>query len=170
MELEKKRTNIVIHGLKEHVVSDIVNLDDLPNNDFGKTPDQEMVEEILKAGLKLDATGHIDEVQKIGKYEAGKTRPVRIRTKTWKARNEMLKRARILKDREEFSKVYIAPDLTRKQQLLNKDLRTHVKKFKDEDKMENVRIISGKVVQIVPGNPDVVLYQPAPTKVKLYMI
>src|SRR6476661_6640740 len=116
-----------------------------------------MVEEILKTGLKLDATRHIEAVQRIGKYEAGKTRPVRIRIKTWEARNEILKRARILKDCAKFSKVYIAPDLTRK-------LRTQVKKFKEEDKIESVRIKSGKVVQIVPGNPDVVLYQPAPTK------
>ena len=92
---------------------------------------------------------------------------MRIRIKTWEARNEILKRARILKDCAKFSKVYIAPDLTRKHQLLNKDLRTQVKKFKEEDKIENVRIKSGKVVQIVPGNPDVVLYQPASTKVKL---
>ena len=69
-----------------------------------------------------------------------------MRVRKFEARNEILKQARNLKDNDDFSKVYIAPDLTRKQQLLDKDLRTNRKKFKDEGQHENVRIEAGKVI------------------------
>jgi len=36
---------------------------------------------------------------------------------------------KFLKDCEDFKRVYIAPDLTRKQQECDKDLREHVKSF-----------------------------------------
>jgi len=126
MEIEKRKNNIVFHGLKE---AEVVNLDDLDIAEFGKTADQEFVEELLRKGLRLDATRHIEEVQRIGRFVAGRIRPLRVRIKTNEARNEILKKARDLKDCEDFKRVYIAPDLSRKQQECDKDLREHVKKF-----------------------------------------
>jgi len=58
-------------------------------------------------------------------------------------------------------RVYIALDLTRKQQQVGKDLRTNLKKFKDKGGHENLRIKGGKVIKNGPGNQIVVLYQPA---------
>jgi PHD-finger len=161
LEIEKRKNNIVFHGVKE---ADVVSLESLELNDFGKTADQEMIEEVLKTGLRLDASRHIEEVYRIGKYVAGKTRPLRVRIRTFEARNEILKRARDLKDCTEFKRIYIAPDLTRKQQEFDKDLRDHVKKFRDEGH-QNVKIKSGKVVKNGTGNQVVILYQP-PIEIK----
>ena len=124
-----------------------------------------MIEEILKDGLKLDASRHIEEVQHIGRYTPGKIRPIRERVRTYEAKNEVLQRARNLKESTKFKKVYIAPDLTRKQPQLDKDLRINVKKFRDEGGHENVRIKGGKVVKNGQGNQVVVLYQPVLSRV-----
>jgi len=105
-----------------------------------------MIEELLKIGLWLDASRHIEEVQRIGRFVQGKIRPLKVRIKTVEARSEILKRSRSLKDNDTFKKIYIAPDMTRKQQEVDKDLRTHVKKFRDEGQV-NVQIISGKVLK-----------------------
>jgi hypothetical protein len=118
-----------------------------------------MIEEILKVGLRLDATRHIEEVQRIGRYTEGKIRPLRVKIKTFEARNEVLKRARDLKGLNEFKSIFIAPDLTRKQQEVDKDLRDKVKKFREEGH-SNVRIKQGKVIKNEEGQQVVVLYQP----------
>jgi hypothetical protein len=155
LEIEKRRSNLVFHGLKETVVS----LDQIGDTVLDKSPDQEMVEEVLKAGLRLDASRHLEEVQRIGRYVEGKTRPLRVRVKTIEAKNEILKRARDLRDTEQYKQVYIAPDLTRKQQTVDKDLRDKLKQFRAEGH-ENVKIKQGKVVKNESGKGVVVLYQP----------
>jgi hypothetical protein len=155
MEIEKRRNNVVFHGVKENVVA----LEDLGNIELGKSPDQETAEEILRAGLRLDATRHVEEVLRIGRYVEGKTRPLRVKFKTVEARNEVLKRARDLKDTDQFKHVFIAPDLTRKQQTVDKDLREKVKTFRQEGH-SNVKIKQGKVIKNEPGKEVVILYQP----------
>jgi len=88
----------------------------------------------------------------------GKCRPLRVRIKTFEARNEVLKRARDLIESEEFKNIFIAPDLTRKQQQVDKDLREKVKKFRSEGH-SGVRIRQGKIIKNESGNQVVVLYQ-----------
>jgi hypothetical protein len=155
MEVEKRKNNIVFHGVKETIVT----LEEIGSTELGKSPDQEMVEEILRVGLRLDATRHIEEVQRIGRYIDGKTRPLRVKIKTVEAKNEVMKRARDLKDTEQFKRVFIAPDLTRKQQTVDKDLREKVKSFR-QDGHSNVKIKQGKVIKNEPGKEVVILYQP----------
>ena len=153
LEIDKRKNNLVFHGVKEPGLVPL----DLSN--IGKHPDQELVEEILKDGLRLDATRHIQEVQRIGRYDPGKCRPLRVKIKTPEAKVEILKRAGELKHSTSFSKVFIARDLTRKQQAFDKDLREHVKEFKNQGK-NNVKIKAGKVVQISTEGKVTVLYQP----------
>jgi hypothetical protein len=156
MEIEKRRGNLVFHGVKETIVK----LDSIVEGDLIKSPDQEMIEELLRVGLRLDATRHIEEVQRIGRYQEGKIRPLRVKIKTFEARNEILKRARDLKGLEQFKKVFIAPDLTRKQQEVDKELRDKVKQFREEGH-SNVKIKQGKVIKNEEGKQVVVLYQPS---------
>lgn len=155
MEIEKRKNNLVFHGMKE---PGVISLD---TTDLGsKHPDQELVEEVLKTGLRLDATRHIEEVQRIGKYVPGKCRPLRVKIKTYESKVEILKRAAELKSVDTFAKIFIARDLTRKQQAFDKDLRQHAKEFRDQGK-DNVKIKAGKVVQILAGGKVSVLYQPS---------
>ena len=151
MEIEKRRTNLIFHGVKE---SGVVSLDD-----FSKHPDQEMIEEILKTGLRLDASRHIEEIQRIGRFVAGKDRPVRVRVKTFEARSEILKRAHDLKENENFKRVFIAPDLTRKQQAIDKDLREKLKDIREKGE-QNAKIKAGKVIKNGVGGQVIILYQP----------
>jgi len=69
---------------------------DLDTFGTAKSPDQEMVEEILRVGLRLDASRHIEEIQRIGWFTAGKVRPLKVKVKTFEARNEILIRAQEL--------------------------------------------------------------------------
>ena len=55
LEIDKCRNNLIFHGVKEGGQS----VD-------GKDAEVEMIEEILKVGLKLDASRHIEEVSRIG--------------------------------------------------------------------------------------------------------
>jgi hypothetical protein len=82
-----------------------------------------------------------------------------VKVKSVEAKNEVLKRARDLKNIEEYKHIFIAPDLTRKQQTVDKDLRDKVKQFRTEGE-SNVRIKHGKVIKNEPGKEVVVLYQP----------
>jgi len=68
----------------------------------------------------LYASRHIEEVQRIGHFVQGKSRPLKVKIKTVEASSEILKRARILKDNDTFKKIYIAPDMTRGQQEVDK--------------------------------------------------
>ena len=72
------------------------------------------------AHTNLDHNRHIEEVCRIGKRANGKVRPVCIKTKSEESKVEILQRAKQLKDHVAFKKVFITPDLTRKQQEVDK--------------------------------------------------
>jgi len=90
LEIDKRKCNLVFHGVKESGPDSL-------DTDM-KSPDQDFIEEILKVGLHLDAYRHIEEIQRIGRYSEGKIRPLRVKIRTFDTRNEILKRARDLKD------------------------------------------------------------------------
>jgi hypothetical protein len=57
-----------------------------------------------------------------------------------------LARAKRLKDSEKFKKFFITPDVTRKQQLVDKELRAQLRKFKSEGETE-AKIKFGKMMK-----------------------
>jgi hypothetical protein len=77
--------------------------------------------------------------------------------KAMEGKREILIRAKSLKDSEKFKKFFITPDLTRKQQLVDKELRAQLRKFKSEGETE-VKIKFGQVIKNLPGGQVVVLY------------
>src|SRR6267154_2786093 len=85
---------------------------------------------------------------------------------TVEGRSEMLKRAKQLKDND-FKNVYIAPDLTRKQQLFDKDLRERLKQFRndaEEGERDLFRIKSGKIKKNEKEEQELIMYQPIQTQ------
>jgi len=86
--------------------------------------------------------------QRIGRYKKGKCRPLRVKISAAEAKAEIVKRASCLKDIEDFKGIFISSDLTRKQQLVNKDLRDNVRRLKTEG-YQNIKI---KIVHIEKGN------------------
>jgi len=156
LEIERRKGNLIFHGVKER---------GKPEDD-GNEHDRAMIEDILKVGLKLDPSRHVEEIFRIGRYDEtkvndGKVRPIRIKIKTIEGRVEMLRRAKDLKGNG-FSNVYIAPDLTRKQQLVDRDLREKLKDFRDkasESEKKMYRIKSGKIIKNEQGKQEITVYQ-----------
>jgi hypothetical protein len=152
LEIEKRRNNLVFHGVEESVK-------DNASNDSVNDSDAQKIETILKSGLNLDSSRHVSLVTRIGRYSTDKVRPIRVVTNSIESKSEILKRAKNLKDCNGYEKVYISPDLTRKQQIVDKDLRVHMKQFRDEGH-NNVRIKGGKVIKNERGGQETLLYQP----------
>jgi hypothetical protein len=81
--------------------------------------------------------------------------------KTLEGKIEIIKRAKQLKDVSEFKRIYISPDLTRKQQLEDKELRDKLKSFRKEDQT-GARIIikGGKIVMEKADGQRSILFEP----------
>ena len=67
LEIEKKRTNVIFHGVKE-------------SNDLAE--DVEKIKEILSNGLSLDWERHLGEMNRIGVKMDDKIRPIRLVVKS----------------------------------------------------------------------------------------
>ena len=159
LEIEKRKSNLVFHGVKKFCKT-------TPDEDCS-VHDIEMNGDILRTGFKMDPSRHIEEMVRIGtrydeeKVKDGKIRPIRVKVKTAGGRSEMLRRAKDLKGTS-LKNVYIAPDLTRKQQSIDKDLREKLKAIRndaEEGKKRQFRIKSGKIIKNEKGKPDTILYQ-----------
>ena len=74
-------------------------------------------------------------------------------------KKEILSRAKELRNVENFKRMFISPDLTRRQQKADKELRTELKKFREQGE-STAKIRYGKIVKNVNGR-EVVLYQAA---------
>lgn len=144
LEIERRRINIIIHGLK----------------DDDAFEDVDAVMELFANGLKMDYDRHVDKMMRIGrKANPQKPRPLKVILKKVDSRKEILMRAKELKDTADFSRVFLTPDLTRKQQEKDKELRNQLKRFRDGGE-STARIKYGKVVKNGEGGREVVLYQP----------
>ena len=129
----------------------------MPETDAEK--DIDSVGEIIEKGLHMDFGRHIDKMMRIGRLTEGRPRPLKILLKSIDSKKEILSRAKSLKDEEKFKRMFISPDLTRKQQALDKELRTQLKKFRDDGETD-VRIKSGKIVKNNRGGREEILYLP----------
>ena len=76
--------------------------------------------------------------------------------KTVEDKSEILKRAKNLRNIEDFKKVFIVLDLTKKQQEIDKELRDKLKKFRSEGE-QHAKIRRGKVIKNAEGK-QVLLY------------
>ena len=75
-------------------------------------------------------------------------------------KKQILSRAKDLKDVEKFKRMFITPDLTRKQQTVDKELRTELKKIRKQGEV-SAKIKYGKIIKNVRSGREEVLYQPA---------
>jgi hypothetical protein len=69
----------------------------------------------------------------------------------------LLKVCSELRKHKEYERVFVTPDLTRKQQEADKVLRGKLKEFKEKGET-NLKIKKGKVVKNLIGREDIVLY------------
>ena len=143
LEIERRKRNLVIHGV--------------PETDAEQ--DIDTFAEIIGEGLHMDFDRHIETLMRIGRLVEGKPRPLRVVVKTLDGRKEILARAKNLKDNDKFKRMFISPDLTRKQQEADRDLRNNLKRIREEGETE-AKIKFGRIVKNMRGGREEVLYQP----------
>lgn len=142
IEIERKKMNIVINGLKE-------------NN-----TDEEEVKDVLTKLAGAKGARSIMNIERIGKKTSDKKkiRPIRVVLNNTESKYEILKQAPTLRNIEEFKKLYVSPDLTRKQLEADKLLQTKLKEIREAGESE-AKIKKGRVVKNSNGT-EVVLYPP----------
>ena len=96
---------------------------------------------------------------RVGRFSSDKIRPIRVKLVGIESKKEILQIAKSLSSGK-FNKVFIVPDLKKNQQEHDKDLREHVKLFREEYKDQEIKIKEGKVVKNEQGKQDIVLYDP----------
>lgn len=141
IEIEKRKKNVVIHGI--------------PETDGER--DVDVALEIFETGLRLDGGRHIERTMRIGRVRSEKPRPLRIQLHSEDGKKEILSRARNLKDNEKFKRMFITPDLTRKQQVVDKELRMKLKEIRENGETQ-ARIRFGKIVKNGTDGRIVVLF------------
>ena len=131
IEREKRRDKLVLMGVPEEGV------------DGGG---EDIVRDVVQ-GLMAEVKIQYQVLGRVGKKIDGRMpRPVRIRVDDVAHRKKLLAKAKDLKHMDQFSKIYIVPDLTRVQQLEDKKIRDQVKKYRQEGEI-GVRIERGKIVR-----------------------
>jgi len=145
MDREKRKNNIIIMGLNENMTEKEM---------------EEFIGEMLGAILETEEA-ELNVQGRIGKKLDGeKRRPVKVEIRDAAVRRKIIQKASNLKKEPKYEKIYISPDLTRKQQEEDKALRDKVKEFRNQG-MEGVKISKGCVVQEGPGGKREVLYSPS---------
>ena len=143
MEREKRKNNLIIMGLSE---------------EMSDTDTKQFVAEMLSTVLEteeVEMTVH----GRLGRKESDKRRPVRVEISDAAARRTILKKATNLKKEPKYEKIYVSPDLTRKQQEIDKALRDKVKVLRSQG-IEGVKINKGCVVKEANGGTREILYNP----------
>ena len=126
MERDKRRNNLIVMGIEE-----------------GKS-DQEVegkIKEIIAVVMDKEAVEMMIK-GRIGRMKDGSSRPVRVEIASPAARRQILKKVSTLKNKKEYEKIYVVPDLTKKQQEDDKQLR---------DKLKELRAQGGVGLKISKG-------------------
>lgn len=89
--------------------------------------DADLVADLLRLGLHIDGFKYIEEVSRIGRLAENKVRPSRQRIKNINGKQEILRKTKDLKDSLSYKKVYLTPDLTRKQLEMGNELSRKLK-------------------------------------------
>jgi hypothetical protein len=128
LERQSRRLNLVFMGIKE------VSVDE----------DKVVVQDLVRALMGSEQVG-IRVGERVGRKGA-KDRPIRVFVEEAEQRRRILARAKDLKRMEGKERIYIVPDLTRKQQEEDKILRDKVKAFRRAGQV-GVKISKGEVVK-----------------------
>jgi hypothetical protein len=127
LERDKRKMNLVLMGVPEE-----------------RDNEAEFIREVFKALLDEGERPKYTIMERVGRV-GDKMRPVRVAIDDWAQRRKLLSKAKILKNISGMERIYIAPDLTRKQQEDDKVLRDKVKGFRSAGE-QKVRIERGSIV------------------------
>jgi len=135
MEREKRKNNLVIFGIEE-------------TDDENVTKNR--VEAIItEVGVDISKVKYFGRVGKRTQVTGGRARIVRVVCEDLETRRSVLKGANKLKVATGYERTYIAPDLTKSQQDLDKKLRDSLKVIREQHK--DAKINNGEIIKIVGG-------------------
>ena len=143
IEIDKRRGNLIFKGIKENQNA------------------EEFIQNVVIKLVGEEGGNCINGVTRVGKCREGFDRPVRVIFNNAEKRGLVLSKASTLNG-SEFKSIYVSPDLTPKQQLQDKTLRTKLKEFRDNS-MENVKIKRGNIVQKNGEGLEVIIFSLAQT-------
>jgi hypothetical protein len=118
----------------------------------------ECVMEMMDDVLHMEFARNMDKVERIGRLFEGKPRPLRVMLKRLEGKKEVSTRAKMWKEVEKFKKMFLSPDLTRKQLEKDRKLRKELKLIR-ETGVTGARIANGKMIKNETGGRKMVLFQ-----------
>ena len=124
---EDRTCNIVIHGLT-----------DSPGEN------EELLPELWTA---LGVKPLVKRTQRLGKFSAGQTRPLKLTLRSKEVQSGILGKKTRLRQSDEFSRVYISPDLTAEERVARGILVKKLKEEKERNPGKLLRIKAGEVVE-----------------------
>ena len=133
---QAKKNNIVILNLSE------TRLDQ-------ENADMTRINHLIQTKLNLDFV--ITNVKRMGTYNPERVRPIKITIERMEDKKLILSKAttlRELPEQDEFARVYIRPDLTKKQLTESKNLYAELKKIRDDQPEKRWKIFRGRIVEV----------------------
>ena len=88
----------------------------------------------------------IDKCIRLGKKVSGRSRLTRVTLKNQDSKGNILRKSRALESSEDFSEIYIRPDLTRLQRTEQRMLRDELRSRREKGE-DNIFIRRGKIIQ-----------------------
>ncbi len=143
VDMIDKRRSVIIFGLKEKIVN---------NRSERREEELKVAREIVQEveGDNPEAVEEIEELRRLGKYEEGKVRPMRIKFKNQVAATRVLERTWRLAQKEKYREVWIRKDLNEEERASMNELVKEAK-AKNEQRSEEERnrfywrVVEGKM-------------------------
>ena len=142
-DIESRKLNLVVSGLDEPSASETT--DNINTND----DDTQAVSMLFQTALNLKP--YINKTIRLGRSTEGRPRLLCVTLNSAADRKEVLANAKKLREpqNQQFNQVYIRPDLTKKQCLQSKNLRTQLKRLREENPNRQYWIRQDKIIERV---------------------
>ena len=144
LDRERRKCNLVIYNLPEPIASNVKDRTQQDKNVFSQ---------LVSSELKIENINLLKCIRLGKKTSNNKARPLLVSVTEASTKYNILKKASQLRHSSSHSKVYISPDMTRKEREAAKELRTELKRRLAAGE-KDLTIRQGKIVQKVATNMD----------------
>ena len=126
-EKERKKLNIIVHGVPES---------DKREPGDRKSEDTRVINKIFRE-LRVEA--EVENVIRLGRVVENKKRLIKVVLRDSDKKREILANAKKLKNSEEFSRIFISPDMTKQEREQDKILRERLKNERESETRDGYR-------------------------------
>lgn len=139
-DMVEKKKSVIIFGLKEKVLN---NRSDRVKEELKVA--REIIKEVEEDNAEV--VEEIEEVFRLGKYEEGKARPMKIKFKSQAAATKVLERTWTLAQTERYKDVWIRKDLNEEERARRNELMNEAKEKNDQRSEEEKNRFYWRVVE-----------------------